>query len=201
CALLEEKHPGGHGGAGIGKDDEESVLVEAGERLPGEEGVADRGPAGVRHERDGNENQVECSGGESDAFPGPITVTHQGSVENDEGNEDGHPGADSEETEASADGDEFGDECEKVADAEVDHREPSPERAEAIEDEFGVAAMGRGAEAHGHFLDDDGHAEGEGDEGDEESDTELGAGGGVGEHAGAVILSEHDEDTGADQQP
>ncbi len=97
--------------------------------------------------------------------------------------------------------DEFGDEGEEVADAEVDHREPSPERTEAIEDEFGVAAMGSGAEANGHFLHDDGHAEGEGDKGNEETDTELGAGSGVGEHAGAVILPEHDEDAGADEQP
>ena len=61
--------------------------------------------------------------------------------------------------------------------------------------------MGGGAEADGHFLDDDGHAKRQGDEGDEEADAELGAGGGVGEHAGAVVLSQHDEDTGTHQQP
>ena len=122
---------------------------------------------GVGHERDGNEDQVECGGGEGDAFPGPIAVTHQGGVEDDQRDEDCDPGTDAEETEAGADGDELGDESEEVADAEVDHGEPSPEGAEAVEDEFGVAAMGGGAEADGHFLDDDGHAEGEGDEGDE----------------------------------
>ena len=50
-ALLEEKHPGRDGGADIGEDDEENMLVEAaGKRLPGDEGMADRAPAGVSHE-------------------------------------------------------------------------------------------------------------------------------------------------------
>ena len=47
----------------------------------------------------------------------------------------------------------------KLPTHEVDHGEPSPEGTEAIEDEFGVAAMRGGAEADGHFLDDAGHAE------------------------------------------
>ena len=110
-------------------------------------------------------------------------------VEDDERDENRDPGRNSEEAEAGADGDELGDEGEEVADAEIDHGEPSPEGAEALEDEFGVAAMGGGAEADGHFLDDDCHAEGEDDEGEEEADAELGAGGGVGEHAGAVVLA------------
>ncbi len=37
--------------------------------------------------------------------------------------------------------------------------------------------------------------------GKKESDAEAGAGGGVGQHAGAVVLAEHDEDAGADEQP
>src|SRR5208282_822573 len=90
---------------------------------------------------------------------------------------------------------------EKVADAEVDHGKPSPEGAKALEDEFGVSAMGGGAKADGHLLDDDCHAERQGDEGDEEADAELGSGGGVGEHAGTVVLPQHDQDTRADQQP
>jgi len=61
--------------------------------------------------------------------------------------------------------------------------------------------MGCGAEAHGHFLDDDRHAEGESDEGDKEPDTELGAGSGVREHAGSVVFSEHDKYAGAGEQP
>jgi hypothetical protein len=69
------------------------------------------------------------------------------------------------------------------------HGEPSPERTEALEDEFGVSTMGGSAEANGHLLDRDGHAKGEGDEGKEESDAEFCASGGVGEHAGAIVLS------------
>src|SRR5579863_2371066 len=163
--------------------------------------MADGVPARVSHERDGNKNQVEGGGGKGDAFPRPIAMTHERGVENDERDEDGGPGGNSEEAEAGADGDELGDQREEVADAEVEHGEPSPEGAEAFEDEFGVAAMGGGAEADGHLLYDDCHAEGESDEGDEEADAEARAGGGVGEHAGAVVFSEHDEDAGADQQP
>ena len=110
-------------------------------------------------------------------------------------------GRNAEESQAGADGDELGDQGEKVADHEVDHREPSPERTEAVEDEFGVSAMGGGAEAHGHFLNDAGHDEGEDDEGKEEADAVAGSGGGIGQHAGAVVLSEHDEDAGTDEQP
>jgi len=61
--------------------------------------------------------------------------------------------------------------------------------------------MGSGAEADGHFLDDASHDEGEHDEWEKESNAVVRAGGGIGEHAGAVIFSEHDEDAGADQQP
>ena len=201
-ALLEEEHPGGDGGSDIGEDDEQRVFVEAGERpCQVMKRVADGVPAGMGHERDGNEDQVEERGGEGDAFPGPVAMTHERGVEDDECEEDGEPGRHPKESETGADGDEFGDEGEEVADAEVDHGKPSPEGAEALEDEFGMAAMGGGAEADGHFLDDDGHAEGEGDEGDEKTDAEFGAGGGVGEHAGPVVFAEHDEDAGADEQP
>src|ERR1700689_1403716 len=64
-----------------------------------------------------------------------------------------------------------------------------------------MSAWGGGAEADGHFLDDDCHAKREGDEGEEESDAKSRSGGGVGKHAGAVVFSQHNEDTGADQQP
>ena len=61
--------------------------------------------------------------------------------------------------------------------------------------------MGGGAETHGHLLNDAGHDEGENDEGEEEADAVAGSGGGVGKHAGAIVLAEHDEDAGADEQP
>jgi hypothetical protein len=58
-----------------------------------------------------------------------------------------------------------------------------------------------GTEAHGHFLDDTGHEESEDDEGKEEADAETGSSSGVGEHAGAIVFAEHDEDAGADEKP
>ena len=85
--------------------------------------------------------------------------------------------------------------------AEVDHRKPSPEGTEALKDQLGVSAMGGGAQAHCHLLHNDRHAKREGDEWDEEADAKLGAGRRVGEHAGPVILSQHDQNTGTDQQP
>src|SRR5271163_1003825 len=61
--------------------------------------------------------------------------------------------------------------------------------------------MGGGAEADGHLLDDDRHAKCQDNKREEEADTEPGTGSGIGKHAGAIILSQHDEDTGADEQP
>src|ERR1700688_407014 len=149
-ALLKEKHPGSDGGADGGENEEKSVFVKAGKRLPGCERMADVVPVGMGHERDGNKSQIEYRGGESDAFPRPVAMAHESGVEDDECEEDSRPGGHAEEAESGADGDEFGDECEEVANAEVDHGEPSPEGAEALEDEFGVAAMGGCAEADGH---------------------------------------------------
>src|SRR5580700_7440637 len=200
-ALLEEKHPGRNGGADVGEHDQQSVFIKAGKRLPGEECMAYRMPTGVGHERDWNEYQVEYGGGESDAFPSPIAMTHERGVKNDESNQDCNPGRHSEKTQAGSDGDELGDESEEVSDAQVDHGKPSPEGTEALEDQFGVSPMSGGAEAHRHLLHDDRHAKRESYERDEEADTKFGASRGVGKHAGAVILAQHDQDAGADQQP
>ena len=128
-------------------------------------------------------------------------MSHQCNEEDQPRAEDGNGGAHAEVSEAGTDGDELGDEGEEVADHEVDHGKPSPERAEAIEDEFGVASMGGGAETHGHFLNYAGHEEGQHDEGQEEADAEAGAGGGIRQHAGAIVLAEHDEDAGTDEEP
>src|SRR5262249_38729858 len=79
--------------------------------------------------------------------------------------------------------------------------EPSPERAEAVEDEFGVAAMGGGSQADCHLLNDARHQEGQNDKGQEKSDAETCARCGVGEHAGPVVFAEHDKDAGSDEKP
>jgi hypothetical protein len=64
-----------------------------------------------------------------------------------------------------------------------------------------VTAVSSGAEADRHLLHDASHYEREDDEGEEEAHTETRAGRGIGEHAGAVVFAEHDEDTGADEEP
>src|ERR1700747_3222140 len=98
-------------------------------------------------------------------------MTHEGGVENDERDQDRHPGRHAKKTETRADGDELGDEGEEVAYAEIDHGKPSPEGPEALKDELGVSAMSGGAEAHGHLLDYDRHAECQGDKGNKEANA------------------------------
>jgi hypothetical protein len=55
-ALLKKKHPGRDGCADVGEDEEQSVFVETGERMPGDEGMTDRVPTGMGHESDRNKN-------------------------------------------------------------------------------------------------------------------------------------------------
>jgi hypothetical protein len=61
--------------------------------------------------------------------------------------------------------------------------------------------MGGGAETHGHLLNYDRHAKRESNERKEESDAKLCTRSGIGEHAGPVVLSEHDQNARPDQQP
>ena len=178
-----------------------SCVRPPGSGLKVNQSAADRAPMRMAQQGDGDEYQVEHGGDERDALPGPVAMGHQRDEEDEPCAEDGDGGRDAEESEAGADGDELGDQREEVADHEVDHREPSPEGAEAVEDEFGVTAVGGGAETHGHFLHDAGHEEREDYEGKEEADAVAGSGGGVRQHAGAVVFAEHDEDAGTDEQP
>src|ERR1700681_132225 len=99
-------------------------------------------PIRVGHERNRNKYQVECGCGERDPFPGPIAVAHQRRVQNDEGDENCHPWRYAEETQARSNGNELGDKSEEVPDCQVDHRKPSPEWPEAVEDQLRVPAMG-----------------------------------------------------------
>jgi hypothetical protein len=64
-----------------------------------------------------------------------------------------------------------------------------------------MAAMRRHAEPHRHFLHDEGHKEGEQDEWDEEAYSIGRAGCGVRDHAGAVILPQHDQHTWTGEEP
>src|ERR1035437_6752567 len=176
-ALLEEQHPRRHRSSDIGEQDENCFLREStGKRFPGEQRAADGSPVGMAQQGDRDEYQVEHGGDEGNALPGPIAMGHQGDEEDDPCTEDGDGRGHAEESQASADGNELGDQSEEVADHEVDHGEPSPEGAEAVEDEFGVTAMRGGAETHGHLLHDAGHDKGEDYEGEEETDAAAGSG-------------------------
>jgi hypothetical protein len=64
-----------------------------------------------------------------------------------------------------------------------------------------MTAMSGGAETHRHLLYDDRHAKREHNEGNEESDSKPCARRGVGKHTRAIVLSEHDENSGPDKQP
>ena len=106
-----------------------------------------------------------------------------------------------EESEPGADGDELRDQRQKVADHQVDHREPAPERTEAIEDQLGVPAMSGRAQTHGHFLHHASHEECEHHERQEKTDAESRPGRRIRQHAGTIILSKHHQNAGANEQP
>ena len=149
----------------------------------------------------GTNIEIEYGDGEQGSFPCPITVHRYGRTQEHERAEDRSPRGHAKKSQACADGNELGDQRQKVADAQVDHGEPAPKRPKAVKDQFRMAAMRGGSQAHGHLLYDDGHAKRKNDEGDEESNSKPRARRGVGNHAGAVVLSQHDEDSGPDQQP
>src|SRR5438309_510246 len=88
-----------------------------------------------------------------------------------EGAENRGPWRHAKKSKAGANGDKFCDERQEIADSEIDHREPAPERPKSVENQFGMAAMRGGAETHGHFLNDDRHNEGEHNKRDKESDA------------------------------
>ena len=64
-----------------------------------------------------------------------------------------------------------------------------------------MAAMSGGTQPHGHLLYDDRHAECQNHEGNEESDSKSCARRRVGNHAGAVVLSKHHENSRSNEQP
>src|ERR1700736_4960953 len=130
-------------------------------------------PIRVGHKCNRNEHQVECSGGQGDSFPSPITMAHQSRVQDDQRNEDRHPRRNAKETQPRTYGDELSDKSEEVSNGQVDHRKPTPERPEAVEDQFGVSSVSGGTETHSHLLHNNGHAERENDERNKKSDAKL----------------------------
>ena len=100
-----------------------------------------------------------------------------------------------------ADRDELGDERDQVGEGEIAGAEPAPHAAVALQHQLAIAAVGDGADAHAHLLADERHREQHRDERHEEPEPVLRAVGGVGDHARPVVLPEHREDPGADEQP
>jgi hypothetical protein len=61
--------------------------------------------------------------------------------------------------------------------------------------------MGCGPQSHRHLLHNNGHAKRERNKRKKKSDAELRAGSRIGEHAGPIVLSQHDQNPGPNQQP
>ena len=148
-----------------------------------------------------NEQQVEHGQPHQYALPGRIALKSQRADHEQDADPDRQPGRHAEIEAARLDRDELGDQRQQIAEHEVAHGEIAPERAEALKDEFGMAAMRRRAEPHRHFLNHERHQESEQDEGGEKADAIGRAGGRVGDHARAVVLAEHDQHARPRQQP
>ncbi len=125
----------------------------------------------------------------------------QGEEQDQNGARYGHERRHAEKREPGSNGDKFGNECQEIADRQIDHREPSPERPKAGKNQLCVSAMGGGAQAHRHFLHDHRHGEGENNEGKEKSNAKPRPGCGIGQHARPVVFSQHHQDARTDQQP
>ncbi len=110
-------------------------------------------------------------------------------------------GPHSKEAQTSAHANELGDQSEKISENQITHGEKAPKFSEAIEDEFGVAAMGDGTEAHRHFLNDESHNKSENDKGNEKADAVARTVGGIGEHAWRIVFAEEDQNSRANQKP
>ncbi len=128
-------------------------------------------------------------------------MRHECDGEHHERTKDCNRRSHSEESQPGADGDKLRDQRQEIAHHEVDHREPTPERAKAIEDQLGVSAMSGRAQANGHFLHHASHEECQHNERHKETDAEPRPGRRISHHAGTVIFAQHYQDAGPDEQP
>ena len=112
------------------------------------------------------------------------------------GDEDeGDPLGNAEEPHRLRHADVLGDERQPVDQREVEDGEPAPERAEAVEDRLGVAALGDGAQPDRHLLDVVRHRH-QDDERPEQVEAGLRAGLGVRGDAARVVVGHHRDDPG-----
>src|SRR5438046_1827723 len=126
---------------------------------------------------------------------------HQGQIQDSQRTQDCSPGRYAKETKTGPHGNELGNESQEIAEAEINHGKPSPEGSEAVKDQLRVAALGHSPQAHRHLLYHDGHYECQHDKGKEKADAKASASHGVGDHAGTVSFSQHDQDSWTNQQP
>src|SRR5437588_3637067 len=91
----------------------------------------------MRKKCDGNENEIEGGSSQCDAFPSPIAMRHECQIQNGESAENRGPWRHAKKSKAGANGDKFCDERQEIADSEIDHREPAPERPKSEKNQFG----------------------------------------------------------------
>ena len=201
-ALLEENHPRCDGRADIGHAQRDEGRGHATrDRAPGECRVEQRRPARMGEQGGGDEQQIEQGERHQRPLPGRVTPERERGQNQRDTDRDREPRGHAEIEPAGLDRDEFGDQGQKIAEHQIGHREIAPERAETLKNQFGMAAMRHCPEAHRHFLHDEGHDEGEQDERDEEADPVGRPRRRVGDHAGAVILAQHDQNARPGEQP
>jgi hypothetical protein len=109
----------------------------------------------------------------------------------------GHPLRQPEVAGGEGDADELGDDGQRVQDEQVDDRERAPERSEAPQDQPGVADAGDRAEAQHHLLVDVQHGDQQ-EQRPQQPGAVVLAGLAVGGERAGVVVTDHDDQAGAD---
>ena len=202
AGLLEKELPGRDGGSDIGGEEHEEGGREeppGDEPVGAHEGPRDRPPVGVGEDHDRHEHEIEDGHPEGDPLPAPVAEKHEDVSDEEEREKDTQPARDPEERKPDADADELRHEREDVGGHEIEEREDPPERSVTPPDEFGVPAAGDGPQPDGHLLDDVGDDPERDQEWKKDPQSVSGTGLGVGEHPPGVVVSQHDQNAGADQ--
>ena len=151
---------------------------------------------GLNDDRAGDVDEVEDAEKEGDLLPRPVAAL-QDHQEHDDGHDDDRQnGRDVKDAEGRRHADELGDQRQPVGQDQVEEGEPSPERAECVENRLCVAALGDRAQPHRHFLDEIGHGT-QDDEEPQEAIAVPGARCRVRRDAARVVVGNHDDDARA----